>query len=322
MIDIVLVVVGLVALVIGGDLVVRGAVSIARQFNVSPMVIGMTLVGFGTSLPELVTSLQAAFAGAPGIAVGNVVGSNIANILLILGISALICPILINPSAFKRDSSMLVAVTALCIAILVYGDVSRLAAVVLLVCFAGYVIVVLRTESSDPTAAAEIYEGEAALVNPPPVQQTGSNVRSWLELVGGLLVTVAGANSLVTGAISIAADLEVPDAIIGLTVVAIGTSLPELITSAVAARRGQGDIAFGNIIGSCIFNVLGILGATAIFFPFTSPAEIAGFDVWVMAAATLLLLVFARTGWRIGRREGAMLLALYAAYTVYLISKL
>ncbi|MEL7429733.1 MAG: calcium/sodium antiporter [Pseudomonadota bacterium] len=316
MIDAILVVVGLFALVVGGDLVVRGAVSVARKLNVSPMVIGMTLVGFGTSLPELVTSLQAAFAGSPGIAVGNVVGSNIANILLILGLSALIAPILINPSAFRRDSAMLVGVTAVSIAVLVHGDVSRLAALLLLACFAAYIFIVVRVEGSTPTDANAVYEGEAGLVDTP----TLSGFRSMLDLVGGFAILVAGAHSLITGAVSIATDFQVPDAIIGLTIVAIGTSLPELVTSAVAARRGQGDIAFGNIIGSNIFNLLAILGTTAAVFPFTAPAEIAAFDVWVMGAVTLLLLVFARTGWRIGRREGGFLLALYIGYTGYLIS--
>lgn len=305
--DILLILAGFVGLLIGGDLLVRGAVGVAERLRISPIVIGVTLVGFGTSVPELLTSVQAAMADAPGIAVGNVVGSNIVNILLILGAAAAIRPIAIGRSAFRRDGTVLLLATALCLVVVLSGDLGRLAAGLFLAGLAGYVTLAIRT-------------GGAVEATP-----SGGLPRMPLALglfLGGLVLTLLAARALVTGAVSVAGTLGVSEAVIGLTVVAIGTSMPELVTSIVAARRGQADLAFGNIVGSNIFNILGILGVTALVEPLRVPAEIAGFDVWIMVAATAALVLVAVTGWRITRRQGFAFVAAYAAYLGWLVSNL
>ncbi len=307
---------GFVALMVGGEYLVRGAVAIASRLGMSPMVIGLTLVGFGTSTPELLTSLQAAFAGAPGIAVGNVVGSNIANILLILGVAAVITPVAVNPAAFRRDGAVLIAASLAGLAIVLTGTLGRGAGAVLLAGLVAYVALTILFERRRHTAAAELYEAEAESVEIPGT----SPLVATLQFVGGLAVTLLGARLLVSGAVGLATDLGVSDAVIGLTVVAIGTSMPELVTSVVAARRGHGDVAFGNILGSNIFNILGILGITALVKPLAVPEVIADFDIWVMLAATALLVATAVSGWRITRLEGAILLACYIAYLAWLVA--
>lgn len=316
MLELAYIVGGFLGLLVGGNLLVQGAVSLARRLGISPMIIGLTLVGFGTSMPELVTSLQAAFAGSPGIAIGNIVGSNIANILLIIGASALIMPMVIHPPALKRDGSVLMAVSILCTALLLWGQIGPATGLVLLAALVAYVLFTIISEKRNSTAAVDVYEGEAATIR----DTDTSALRDGMVLLIGMVITILSARFLVSGAISIAASYGVPDAVIGLTVVAVGTSLPELITSVLAARRGQADVALGNVIGSNIFNILGILGITALIRPITVPAQFVALDIWVMLTATTVLLVFARTGWRIGRREGGVMLALYIAYTGYLLS--
>jgi cation:H+ antiporter len=297
---------GLTALLFGGEILVRGAVAIARHFNVSPMVIGLTLVGFGTSMPELVTSLNAAFAGSPGIAIGNVVGSNIANSLLILGVAALLMPIAVDRKSLIRDGSVMILASVICAGFVLTGSLSTIAGLVLLAGLAGFLILAFRT--SDP---AEII---VDLDAPPP---SGLLVPA-LQFAGGLAAVIIGANWLVTGAIDIARIFGISEAVIGLTIVAVGTSLPELVTSAIAARRGQSEVAFGNVIGSNIFNIFGILGVTALVSPLPIPPEIASFDIWVMIATAILIVILSATGRRVSRGEGALLLALYAAYVLWL----
>jgi cation:H+ antiporter len=312
MFDVLFIMAGFAGLLLGGNLLVQGAAALAQRLGVPPMVIGLTLVGFGTSTPELVTSVQAAFAGAPGIAVGNVVGSNIANALLILGIAAVILPIAITPAAFRRDGSVLAIVTLAAVALLLWGEIGRVAGAVLLAALVVYTLGTLRVERRSASAARALYEAEAAQL--PASAPATPAWRDTVGLVGGIVVTILSAGLLVDGAIGMATALSVPEAVIGLTIVAVGTSLPELVTSAVAARRGQSDIALGNVIGSNIFNILGILGVTALLRPMEVPTRIAAFDGWAMLAATAAILLVARTGWRIGRREGAVLLTLYGAY--------
>ncbi len=315
--DILLVLLGLAALVAGGELLLRGAVGLATRFGIPPLVIGLTLVGFGTSTPELVTSLQAAFLGAPGIAVGNVVGSNIGNILLILGIAALLRPVAVDPAAFRRDGAVLVAATLAVIALSLMGTLGRPGGAGLVVALLAYVTFTVVSERRRHSAAAALYEAEADIVARP----AGSPARLALLALGGLAVTILGARLLVDGAIGLAATAGVSDTVIGLTVVAIGTSMPELVTSIIAVRKGQGDVAFGNIVGSNIFNILGILGITAMVSPLAVPPQILAFDIWAMLAATLALVVFARTGWRVGRREGAVLLAAYGGYLAAVLAQ-
>jgi len=312
--DLLLLVAGLVLLIAGGEALVRGAVGLARRFEVSPMIIGLTLVGFGTSTPELLTSLQAALAGSPGLAVGNVVGSNIANILLIIGLAALVRPLDVERAALRRDGGVLAAVSMLCLFLVLSESMGRLAGASCLMLLALYLGVTLWIERRRASPAGDLYCAEADSL---PVG-TGGPV-SVVLLLAGLVLTVLGARLLVSGAVGLAAAVGLSETTIGLTIVAIGTSAPELVTSVMAARRGESGVAFGNIIGSNIFNVLGILGATALVQPLAIPAEIGRFHIWVMLAATLALLVFAATAGRISRIEAMALCVAYLGYTALLL---
>jgi len=305
---------GLVFLFVGGDLLVRGAVSLAHRMHVSPMLIGITLVGFGTSTPELVTSIDAALRGSPGIAVGNVVGSNIANVLLILGIAALIAPILIKPEAFRRDAAVMVAAAVALAAFCFTGILGTSAGIFFLVAMLAYVLYTYRHERRMPDASAELHAREATLAEPSPHGLWASLVFA----VGGIALTLGGAHLLVDGAVELATALQISDTVIGLTVVAVGTSLPELIASIVASLRRQGDIAIGNVIGSNIYNILGILGITAIIQPLIIPPQILQFDIWAMLAATALLVILAFSRRRLSRVAGAAFVILYAAYIAWL----
>ena len=307
MVDTLLLFAGLAGLFLGGDMLVRGSVRVAQAMGLSPLVIGLTLVGFGTSAPELVTSLQAALTGSPGIAIGNVVGSNIGNILLILGLAALLRPIAVTRASLKRDGGVMMAATLICVGILATGTMGRGMGVLLLGLLAIYLAGVfwLERQTNSTEAGAER--------QPFPWPALGLTL-------AGLLVTILGARFAVSGAVGIAGTLGISETVIGLTIIAIGTSAPELVTSIIAVRRGEGDIAFGNIIGSNIFNILGILGVTAIISPLPVPEQIARLDGWVMLASALALMVFAATGLRIARREGAALLAAYGVYLGVLLT--
>lgn len=305
---------GLAALVLGGEFLVRGAVAIARRAKVSPLLIGLTLVGFGTSTPELVTSIEAALIGSPGVAVGNVVGSNICNILLILGLAALIRPVTATPSAFSRDGTALALSAGLCLAAVLYGEIGRVVGGVFVAGLIGYIGVTYWAESRRRSPASDMLDAEAASLTP----IKGGWIGAALGVVAGLALTIVGAKLLVGGAIDLARAFGVSETIIGLSVVAIGTSLPELATSLVAATRGQSDVAFGNIVGSNIYNVLAILGLTALTEPLSVPLEIVRVDIWVMLAATAALIAAVFTGWRVSRLEGGVMLAGYAAYLGYL----
>ena len=307
---------GLVLLLIGGELLVRGAVSSAKALGVSPLLIGLTLVGFGTSTPELVTSVTAALNGSPGIAVGNVVGSNIANILFILGLSAVIYPMAVNPKGFKRDALMVSAAALACMGVVLYGRMGMLMGFAFIASLLAYVVFVYLQEMRAPDEAAVVAEHRAEDARKGP----GSMALSLAMAVGGIAITIFGAGFLVDGSIALAKNLGISDTIIGLTIVAVGTSMPELVTSVMAALRKHADVAYGNIVGSNIFNVLFILGATSIIQPIDMPRQIATFDIWVMLAATGLLVYFARTGAKLQRWEGWVFMACYAAYTGYLIS--
>ncbi|MEM9797818.1 MAG: calcium/sodium antiporter [Pseudomonadota bacterium] len=296
---------GLALLVAGGETLVRGAVSLAARLGISPLLIGLTIVGFGTSTPELVTSLQAAFAGSPGIAMGNVVGSNIANILLILGVAALLSPVLVGRESFRRDGAALGIATLAALAIVLTGDLTRLFGLLLFLGLLAYLFVTYQSERTATDPHADL-AAKGGLLGP------------LVLTIIGIALTVLGARFLVSGAIDLAERAGISDAIIGLTIVAVGTSLPELVTSIMAAIRRQSAIAFGNVIGSNIYNILGILAVTALVHPISVPDQIANFDIWVALAATIALMAMAVTGWRITRREGAMLLIAYGAYLAWL----
>jgi cation:H+ antiporter len=307
---------GLVLLVAGGELLVRGAVASAKALGVSPLLIGLTLVGFGTSTPELVTSVTAALNGSPGIAVGNVVGSNIVNILFILGLSAVIFPMAVNPKGFRRDALMVSFAALACLGVVLYGKMGPLLGVAFIACLAAYVVYVYIQEKRSPDEAAQVAQHRAEEAKPGP----RTIVLSIVMAVVGIGITIAGAHFLVGAAIDLSKSLGVSDTIIGLTIVAVGTSMPELVTSVMAALRRQADVAYGNIVGSNIFNVLFILGVTSIIQPIDIPPQIASFDIWVMLGATGLLVYFARSGALLARWEGWVFMSGYVAYTGYLIS--
>jgi len=304
---------GLAVLLLAGELLVRGAVLVALRLGVSPLMIGLTVVGFGTSMPELVTSLQAAFSDAPGIAIGNIVGSNIANILLILGIAALVSPIPCPVRSVVRDGGLMLAAALALFALTGSGTLGRTDGAVLMLGLAAYLALVWHQERRSPVPANPDRHVAAPI---PGLKAVGTEVGLVLAGLAGLIL---GGRLLVDGAVSLAELAGVSDTVIGLTVVAVGTSLPELATSFVAAMKRQSDIAYGNIVGSNIFNVLGIAGVTALSRPIAVPDSIISFDIPVMIGVTILMAVFAATGARFSRAEGAVLLGGYAAYLFILV---
>jgi cation:H+ antiporter len=306
---------GFLGLLLGGNWLVDGAVALALRLSISPMIIGLTLVGFGTSMPELVTSVQAALIGSAGIAVGNVVGSNIANILLILGVAALIAPMAVDRGTLRRDGMVMLLASVLCVLIVLYGTLGRVAGSILLGGLALYLVLMIRLARTERIEAGQIEAGPIEVGQMP-------GWRAGLTLAGGLVVTIVAAKFLVQGAVVLAADWGMSETVIGLTVVAVGTSLPELVTSVVAARKGQSDLAIGNVIGSNIFNILGILGITALVQPLVVPQSIMVLDIWVMLGAALALILLAMRRWQIGRLEGGLLVASYTGYVAYLVAGL
>ena len=297
---------GLVMLVVGGDLVVRGAVVAAHRFRVKPVLVGLTVISFGTSLPELLVSVEAVMFGYPGLAVGSIVGSNIANILLILGTTAVIYPIALHAHGVRREAGAVVG-SALLLFVLGWGDV--------IVAWHGAAMLALLaglTWSSyrrNRLVAAEEppVPGETA-----PVQQNG-----WATLAliaSGLVLLMLGADQLIDGGVAIARQLGVPNAIIGLTLIAVGSSLPELTSAVIAAYRRQPGLAVGNVLGSNVFNILGALGAAALVGPIPVDLPVLEVDIWVMLAASFELALFVFTGRSIGRLIGALFLVIFAVY--------
>ena len=295
----VLLLAGLVALFAGGDSLVRGAVGIARRLAIPPLLIGLSVVGFGTSTPELLVSVDAALRNVPDIALGNVVGSNIANILLIVGVAALVWPIRMTGSTLPRDTAVMLVAAVVLVPLFWLGTLGRVAGAALLAGLVGYVLwAYLRPGTEQAVPAERAMKLGHALV--------------WLAV--GLVGLILGARFLVDGAVGIARGLGVSEAFIGLTVVAVGTSLPELATSLIAAFRRQSEIAIGNIVGSNVFNVLGILGATALIAPIPVAPRFLAFDLPIMIAVSAVLTALLLLRPRIGRIAGLALLLAYAAY--------
>ncbi len=317
---------GLALLLVGGELLVRGSVQVATRLGVSPLVIGLTLVGFGTSTPELVASLQAALSGAPGIAYGNIVGSNIANILLILGASAVIGPIAVQSRTLKRDGLAMVA-TALAFAIVAIAiPPARWIGAAFIALLGLYIYSAFRQEKAVVVAdhGAVYDKAQATRQADPALAAPAAGPRLPVALataLAGLAIIIVGGYFLVEGAVGVARDFGVSETVIGLTIVAVGTSMPELVTSLVAAARRQSDVALGNIIGSNIYNILGIGGVTALIAPSGIPDRIVTFDNPVMVAVSLAVVAMAYTGARISRWEGGLLLAAYAGYIAWLWPK-
>lgn len=305
LIDIALVGLGLVLLFFGGDLLVRGAVALAARLNVPPLLIGLTIVGFGTSMPELLVSLNAAFAGLPDIAVGNVVGSNTANILLILGLALLVAPLPTRLPGLGRDLVVMLASAGLLALVAMGGRVAGWQGMLFLVLLAAYLV----------------YGAMRGRAQGADLPATGASMALWQMLgflAAGLAALVFGADFLVDGATSLARGIGISDAVIGLTIVAVGTSLPELATSVVAAFKRQPEIAVGNVVGSNIFNILGILGVTAAISPVPVAPQMVSFDIPVMVAVSVAiaaLLTFTR---HVPRLAGLALLAVYGWYCTVL----
>jgi cation:H+ antiporter len=301
---------GIGFLTVGGEALIRGALGAAKRFGVSPLLSGLIIVGFGTSTPELVVSGNAALSGNPDIAIGNVVGSNIANILLILGICAVITPLAVSKLALRRDAITLVAASLLFILLAQTGALSLLDALILLLTLTAYLVWAYLTERDNAAPSALVHAAEAEEVSFVPQ----SLAWSALEVVIGLGLLISGSQILLKGAVGIAHMMGLPEVVIGLTLVAVGTSLPELTISIIAAWRHHADVAIGNVLGSNIFNLLGILGVSAILQPLEVTGRVLEFDQWVMLGVALLLFLFLYTGRRLSRLEGGVLLVGYVAY--------
>ncbi len=320
-VDIIAVIAGLVLLVWSADKFVEGAANVAKYLGMSPLLIGMLIVGFGTSAPEMVVSALAAVQGNPGLALGNAFGSNIANIALILGATALISPILVKSSLLKKELPVLLIITAVTIFLVSDLDISRVDSFILLgmffVLMIWSIILSKKQKIAQDNYSKEVIEEEETI----PALSKG---KSWFWLLVGLVVLTASSRLLVYGAVNIASSFGVSEMIIGLTIVAVGTSLPELASSIAAARKGEHDIALGNIIGSNIFNTLAVIGIAGSIHPFTVDENVMSRDILLMGALTVLLFFFGISFKgrppRINRWAGIMLLTIYILYTIYLIS--
>jgi cation:H+ antiporter len=309
---------GFVLLTVGAEGLVRGAARLAALLGISPLIVGLTVVAFGTSAPELAVSTQAAFAGTGGIAIGNIIGSNIFNILFILGLSSLIVPLVAAQQLVRLDVPLMIAASFAFLLFALDGAISRVEGLVLVAGVIAYTLFLIRQTRRD--RAARVPDEVAELT-----EQAGSGRRAWLVnlalIVVGMALLVLGARWLVDSAVTIARAFGVSDLIIGLTIIAIGTSLPEVATSVMASIKGERDIAVGNLVGSNLFNILVVLGvaATVAPEPIGVPPEALRFDLPVMVAVAVATLPIFFTGYRISRGEGALFLGYYVIYTVYLI---
>jgi cation:H+ antiporter len=311
---------GLVLLVAGAEVLVRGAAKLAAQFGIPPLIIGLTVVAFGTSAPETAVSVQAALNGSGDIAIGNVLGSNIANVLLILGVTSLVAPLIVSRQLIRLDVPIMIGASLVTYALAWDGSLSRLDGALLfsaVIAYTLFLIISSRRATAAATADDE-FAKEFGLDETP--KRYASLINAGL-VVAGLVLLVTGSNFLVEGAVSLARALGLSELVIGLTVIAVGTSLPELATSILAAIRGERDIAVGNIVGSNIFNLLCVLGLASLVSPdaISVAANALAFDFPVMIAVALACLPIFFSGYTIKRWEGLLFLAYYVAYTVYLV---
>lgn len=303
-----------VVLFLGAELLVRGGSSLALKLGLTPLVVGLTVVAFGTSAPELIVSLKAAWIGQSDIAVGNVVGSNIFNIAVILGLSAAVFPIRTHLQVLRWDAPLLLVVTLLVPLAMLDGTVSRVEGGILTAGIFAYTAWAIRMARKDETL------GHESTVDVPEIQNKGSIATDVLKILGGLAVLVIGSRLLVTHSIIVARNLGVSEAVIGLTIIAAGTSMPELATSMVAAFRKQSDIALGNVLGSNLFNLLFVLGGSAVVHPVRS-GGLKPLDLWFMIGVTAVLVPMLATGRRLNRAEGGLLAASYVGYLVFMWPK-
>ncbi len=307
-VNVVLVLLGVLLLYAGGEVLVRNAALLARATGMSPLTVGLTVVALATSCPELATTLAANIGGSPDAALGNVVGSNIANLGLVLGLAALLSPLRSQTRLLRRELPFMILTAALLFLLLADGELGALEAISLLALLGSYLLVVAR--GGEHTDADEPQEG-------------AGRSRPWMTMLGvvlGACLLVAGAQALIEGAIDLARDLGVTERLIGLTLVAVGGGLPELAGSVVAAIRRQGDIILGNLIGSNVFNLLFALSIAALARPLEIDPAAFRLDLWVMLGMSLLVLPFLATGRRLGRREGLVLLGVYTVYIALLFA--
>lgn len=302
---------GILLLYGGGELLIKGAVSIAKKAGVSELFTGLVIVGFGTSFPELMVSVGAALQGAPDIAIGNVIGSNIGNTLLILGICAAVLPLIVTELSLRRDATAVLLATIILMILSIDGNLGIADALIMLSLMGVYLGFAYKTESGNfngkeqDFVAIKTAEGsEPSFLNP------------FFWTVSGLILLIIGARFLLKGALGLSEILQISEAVVGLTVVAVGTSLPELTISLLAVIKGNTDVAVGNILGSNIFNLLGILGISILFQPISINARILEFDQWILLGTAILLFVFMMTGRKLSRGEGIILMLSYVAYVL------
>lgn len=309
-INIVLLVVGFVLLIKGADFFVDGAASLARKMKIPSLIVGLTIVAMGTSAPELAVSISSALKGSNGLAVSNVIGSNMFNLLMVLGICSAIMPIAVNKDVLKRDYPISIAAMVLFVVFILDGTLARWEGAVLFVCLIAYIIMSIKLAKSNKT------EDE------PPAEF--SAIKCALSIIGGAAGIVIGGQFVVDNAQSIALAAGMSETLVGLTICAMGTSLPELVTSITASKKGENDMAVGNVIGSNIFNALGILGISGLITPITlqgAAASEAVIDGVILIAASVTALICCITGLKISRKQGVVLVLFYAAYTAYIIMR-
>ena len=306
--------VGLIALVGGAELLVRGASRLAQSFGISPLVIGLTIVAFGTSAPEMTVSIGAVLGGRTELAFGNAIGSNVFNVLGILGMAAIITPLSVHIQLIRQEAPILIGSAMLLLVLSLDGNIGSFDALLLAGLLVGYTVFLIVQSRAEPST---------------PAEQDGRPSSRSVQIafvIGGLILLVGGAQALVSAAVHFARAFGVSEVIIGLTIVAVGTSLPEVAASVMAAFKGERDIAVGNVVGSCIFNLLGVIGFSSLaatFMPGAAglpvPASVLNFDLWVMLAAFVACLPVFLSGREIARWEGIVFLGYYLAYTVYLV---
>jgi len=310
-------IVGLIFLIIGAEALVRGASRLAAVLGISPLVIGLTVVAFGTSSPELAVGIKSALSGQASIALGNVIGSNIFNVLFILGLSALIVPLFVSQQLVRLDVPLMIALSVIVLIFSLDENFSRADGIMLVVGLVIYVWFLINQGRRETIAVKEEYAEEFKTER----HVKGNSIKNIGLVLGGLVLLVLGSRWLVDSAVSFAKYLGVSELVVGLTIVAAGTSLPEVVTSVIAAIRGERDIAVGNVVGSNIFNIMGVLGFASIVAPtgIEVSTAVIGFDIPVMIAVALACLPIFFTGGVISRQEGALLLGYYVAYTLYLV---
>ena len=305
--------IGLVLLFAGGEASLRGAIGLSKRLGVSPAIIGLTVVGFGTSAPELVVTVQAALANQHGLAMGNVVGSNISNLLLILGVGAMIYPLVCAPEALRRDGTMMLGAMVLLVILAQTGEIVAWQGALMLATLIAYISWSYYCDKKN-SKTSDLHEREGEEIENVPE----NTFIVLLYIIIGLICLVGGAHLLVDGAVNIAQSFNIPESIIGLTIVALGTSLPELAATAVAAARRHTDVAIANIIGSCLFNVLSILGITAMIKTIKISPDIQNIDIWVMLAAAIVLIPLLLKDRKLCRLDASVLLAAYVTYFISL----